>query len=44
MVTFALVTPNVGTLYRLRYGYLMLLVALASAAAIQRLRTRWPAR
>lgn len=28
MYIYSLSTPNVGTLYRVRYGYLMLLVAM----------------
>jgi hypothetical protein len=43
MIIYALVTANIGTLYRTRYGFLMLLVALGVAGlskAIEAIRQR----
>lgn len=34
MLIFGLVVPNIGTMYRVRYGYIMVLVALGIAAGI----------
>lgn len=35
MVIYALIVANVGTLYRMRYGFIMTMVALGMAAAIR---------
>jgi hypothetical protein len=40
LLLYAVSTPNIGTLYRVRYGYLMLLVTLGLAGAIT-LYIRW---
>jgi hypothetical protein len=40
IVTYAMVTPNVGTLYRMRYGYLMTLAATGLAAILTALQER----
>ncbi len=33
MILYAVTTPNIGTLYRVRYGYIMLLITLGLAGA-----------
>jgi hypothetical protein len=33
LLLYATTTPNIGTLYRVRYGYLMLLITLGLAGA-----------
>ena len=38
LLLYSYATPNIGSLYRLRYGFLMLLVALGVAAAFAALR------
>ena len=40
IVTFACVTPNLGSLYRMRYGYLMTLAAFGLAAIWMTLEER----
>lgn len=40
IVTYAMVTPNLGTLYRMRYGYLMTLAATGFAAIFTTLQER----
>lgn len=38
IVLYALVTPNLGALHRMRYGFLMLLVGMGVGAVLQRFR------
>lgn len=38
VVLYALVTPNLGALHRMRYGFLMLLVGMGVGAVLQRYR------
>ena len=38
LLMYGYATPNIGSLYRLRYGFLMLLVAVGVAGAIARWR------
>ena len=40
ILIYAMGTPVVGTLYRIRYAYLMLIVALGIAAALSLWRDR----
>ena len=42
ILVYAMGTPNVGTLYRVRYAYLMLFVALGVLAAVSLWRERRP--
>ncbi len=44
VLVYALGTPNVGTLYRVRYAYLMPFVALGVLAAVSLWRDRWERR
>ena len=39
ILAYVIAVPNVGSLYRMRYGYLMTVVGLALAAGIKFLRT-----
>jgi hypothetical protein len=38
VVIYAFVTPNIGSLYRMRYGFLMTLAAIALAASLHLVR------
>ncbi|MEN6348212.1 MAG: hypothetical protein ABFD08_02290 [Syntrophomonas sp.] len=41
MLGFSVVIPNIGSLYRTRYGFMMILVALGIAGFIKLIENRW---
>jgi len=41
MIGFTMVIPNIGSLYRTRYGFMMLFIALGVAGFIKLIENRW---